>query len=177
MKDVIPVERIEKRILLLRGQKVMLDSALAELYGVTVGRLNEQVRRNASRFPADFMFQLEEGEVKNLRSQFAISSSSYGGRRYLPYAFTEQGVAMLSSVLRSERAVQVNIAIMRTFVNLRGLLSTHKDLARKLDDLERKYDAQFRVVFDAIRALMEPPAGAARRIGFDHPVRRAKARG
>jgi len=166
MKDLIPAERIGKRILFLRNQKVMLDSDLAHLYGVPVKVLNQAVKRNISRFPEDFMFQLSENEGNSLRSQFVTLEVGRGRhRKYQPYAFTEQGVAMLSSVLRSERAVQVNIAIMRTFVHLRGIISTHKDLARKLDALEQKYDAQFRVVFDAIRALMEPPAGAARRIG------------
>ena len=163
------VQRVERRILLLRGVKVMLDSDLAELYGVSTKRLNQQARRNAERFPSDFMFQLTEEEIENLRSQFAtsslrsqfaISKHVYGGRRYLPLVFTEQGVAMLSSVLRSRKAVLVNVAIMRAFVRLRELLATHKDLARKLQELERKYDKRFRVVFDAIRHLMasaEPP--------------------
>jgi len=166
MDQLMPIERIENRILLLRGQKVILDSDLAQLYGVPVSALNQAVKRNSSRFPEDFMFQLSENENESLLSQIVISKRGRGGRQNLPYAFTEQGVAMLSSVLRSERAVHVNIAIMRTFVHLRGIISTHKDLTRKLDALEQKYDAQFRVVFDAIRALMEPTAGAKRRIGF-----------
>ncbi len=163
------VRLVEHKIYLIRGQKVMLDSDLAELYGVVTYRLNEQVRRNKERFPMDFMFQLTGDEVAvlksqivtskddpNLRSQIAISSlkENYGGRRYLPYVFTEQGVAMLSSVLRSERAIQVNIAIMRAFVKLRQILASHKDLAEKLDALEAKYDKNFKVVFDAIKALM-----------------------
>jgi hypothetical protein len=161
----LPAERIEQAILLIRGQKVMLDSDLAELYGVPTKRLTEAVRRNKSRFPSDFMFQLTTSEFENLRTQFA--TSSWGGRRYSPFVFTEHGILMLSSVLRSERAVQVNIAIMRAFVRLREMLATHKELARKLDELERKYDAQFRVVFDAIRQLMAPPTAAEkRRIGF-----------
>lgn len=166
MDQLMPLERIEKRIHLLRGQKVILDNDLAELYGVETKNLNKAVARNISRFPEDFMIRLTAEEDRGLRFQLGTSNAVRGGRRYLPYAFTEQGVAMLSSVLRSERAVQVNIAIMRAFVQLRGMISSHKDLVRKLDALENKYDAQFRVVFDAIRALMEPPAGGTRRIGF-----------
>jgi len=165
-RALIPPERIERSILLIRGHKVMLDSDLAELYGVTTKRLNEQVRRNLSRFPEDFMFQLTESETHLLRSQFATSKEGRGGRRYLPYAFTEQGVAMLSSVLNSERAIKVNIEIMRTFVRLRRILASHADLARKLDSLEKKYDTQFKVVFDAIRELMKPPETKKRPIGF-----------
>lgn len=158
---------IERRIFLVRGHKVMLDSDLAELYEVPTKRLNEAVRRNRDRFPEDFMLELTAEEAESLRSQFATSNVGRGGRRYAPYVFTEQGVAMLSSVLRSERAVQVNIAIMRAFVRLRELLSTHADLARKLEDLERKYDRQFKAVFDAIRELMRPePLPEKRRIGF-----------
>ncbi len=150
MKELIPVEIIEKKIYLIRGHKVMLDSDLAELYGVETKRLNEQVRRNLKRFPDDFMFQLTEEEAESLRSHFATLKSGRGKhRKYLPYAFTEQGVAMLSSVLNSDRAIEVNVQIMRTFVKLREMLSTHKDLARKLADMEKKYDAQFNVVFDA----------------------------
>ncbi|OGR89080.1 MAG: DNA-binding protein [Elusimicrobia bacterium RIFCSPLOWO2_01_FULL_59_12] len=132
----------------------MLDSHLADLYGVKTKVLLQAVKRNLDRFPEDFMFKISPHEAENLRSQ--IVTSSWGGRRYMPYAFTEQGVAMLSSVLRSRRAIQVNVAIMRAFVKLRELLATHKDLARKLAELERKYDTQFKVVFDAIRQLMEP---------------------
>ena len=164
--SLIPAERIERSILLIRGHKVMLDSDLAELYGVSTKRLNEQVRRNLSRFPEDFMFQLAEPETQLLRSQIATSKRGRGGRRYLPYAFTEQGVAMLSSVLGSEQAVQVNIEIMRAFVRLRRILASHADLARKLQALENKYDAQFKVVFDAIRELMKPPESKKRPIGF-----------
>ncbi|HEY7090150.1 MAG TPA: ORF6N domain-containing protein [Tepidisphaeraceae bacterium] len=153
-RAIIPVERIEGNIFLIRGEKVMLDSDLAELYGESTKRLNEAVRRNPDRFPSDFMFQLTVDETENLRSQIATSKAR-GGRRYLPYAFTEQGVAMLSSVLRSKRAVQVNVQIMRTFVKLRQMLSSHAELARKLELLEQKYDRQFKVVFDAIRMLME----------------------
>jgi hypothetical protein len=167
MDSIVPVELIERKIYLIRGHKVMIDRDLADLYEVPTSRLNERVKRNITRFPADFMFQLSHEEAENLRSQFATSSSGHGGRRYQPYVFTEQGVAMLSSVLNSERAVQVNIAIMRAFVKLREMISTHKDLARKLASLEKKYDAQFRVVFDAIRELMEPIANTKKRkIGF-----------
>jgi hypothetical protein len=165
-RSLIPVERIERSILLIRGHKVMLDSDLAGLYGVTTKRLNEQVRRNFPRFPEDFMFQLTELETQLLRSQFATSKKGRGGRRYSPYAFTEQGVAMLSSVLNSERAIKVNIEIMRAFVRLRRMLASHADLARKLEALEKKYDAQFRVVFEAIRELMKPPETKRRPIGF-----------
>jgi len=164
---VISASSIEQRIYLIRKQKVMLDADLAELYGVPTRRLNEQVRRNFNRFPGDFMFQLTFEEAESLRSQIATSKTGRGGRRYLPYAFTEQGVAMLSTVLNSERAVQVNIAIMRTFVKLREMLATHKDLARKLQALEKKYDRQFKVVFDAIRQLMRPEElPKQRQIGF-----------
>jgi hypothetical protein len=166
----IPVDRIEKAIFLIRGHKVMLDAELAELYGVTTKRLNEQVRRNLSRFPADFMFQLEDQEASALRSQFATSKEGRGGRRYLPYVFTEQGVAMLSSVLRSERAIQVNIAIMRVFVRLREMMATHKELAIKLKELEGRiqdHDEQIVAIFEAIRQLMKPPKPPRRRIGFE----------
>jgi hypothetical protein len=161
-------ETVEHAILLLRGHRVMLDETLAELYGVTVSRLNEQVRRNIERFPADFMFQLSPDEVDRLRSQNAILKTGDRGehRKYLPYAFTEQGVAMLSGVLRSPRAVQVNVEIMRAFVRLRQMLQQNTELARKLAALEKKYDAQFKVVFDAIRELMTPPTQSKRRIGF-----------
>ena len=144
----------------------MLDAVLAVLYGVSTKRLNEHVRRNRSRFPDDFMFQLTREEVRSLRSQFATSKQGRGGRRYAPLVFTEQGIAMLSSVLNSERAIQVNIEIMRAFVRLREMIATHKDLARKLAALEKRYDAQFKVVFDAIRELMAPPEPNKRKIGF-----------
>jgi len=148
MKELIFVETIEQKIYLVRGHKVMLDRDLAEMYEVPTRRLNEQVKRNISRFPSDFMFQLSSEEADNLRSQFATSSSGHGGRRYLPYVFTEQGVAMLSSVLNSERAVQVNIAIMRTFVKLRQMLASNAELARRLAAMEKKYDTQFYPVRD-----------------------------
>ncbi|NWF52847.1 MAG: ORF6N domain-containing protein, partial [Nitrospirae bacterium] len=156
MKAIIPVEIIEKKILLIRGEKVMLDADLAELYGVETKILVRAVKRNIDRFPSDFMIQLNKKEFENLRFQFG-TSSRWGGRRYLPYAFTEQGVAMLSSVLNSDRAIKVNIEIMRAFVRLRQLLASNKELARRLDELEKKYDAQFKAVFDAIRQLMIPP--------------------
>jgi hypothetical protein len=162
------VERIESRILVIRGQKVMLDASLAALYKVTTKALNQAVKRNLVRFPGDFMIQLAAGEATFLRSQSVTLKTGRGRhRKYQPYAFTEQGVAMLSSVLRSERAVLVNVEIMRAFVRLRRMLETHADLARKLAALERKYDAQFKSVFDAIRELMAPPEPKPRRrIGF-----------
>jgi hypothetical protein len=162
----VPAERIERRILVIRGQKVMLDADLAELYRVPTKSLNLAVKRNSARFPEDFMFRLTPDEADALRFQIETSKRGRGGRRYFPYAFTEQGVAMLSSVLRSERAAQVNVAIMRAFVKLREMLASHADLARQLDRMEKKYDAQFRVVFDAIRELMAPTTRARRRIGF-----------
>ena len=157
--SLIPVERIEKSILLIRQRKVMLDADLADLYEVRTKNLVKAVKRNLDRFPADFMFQLTNQEVTNLRFQFGTSSydRKWGGRRYAPYAFTEQGVAMLSSVLNSKRAVHVNIEIMRAFVNLRELISSHAHLAKKIAELEKRYDHQFKVVFDAIRKLMMSP--------------------
>jgi hypothetical protein len=165
-KYVIPMERITQAILLIRGHKVILDTDLANLYEVETKVLIQAVKRNIDRFPEDFMFQLTKNEYNILRSQF-VTSSEWGGRRYPPYAFTEQGVAMLSSVLRSRRAVQVNIEIMRTFVKLREMLSSHKDLARKLNNLEKKYDEKFKIVFDAIRQLMSTSDSKKKRpIGF-----------
>ncbi len=152
---LLPVEIIQNKIFLIRGQKVMLDKDLAQLYQVATKRFNEQVKRNIKRFPEDFMFQLTQEEFDNLRSQFA--TSSWGGRRYLPYVFTDYGVAMLSSVLNSDRAIDVNIQIMRVFTKLRELMLSHKDLARKIEELEKKYDKQFVVVFEAIRKLMTAP--------------------
>lgn len=162
---LVPVERIEGTILLIRGQKVILDADLAALYGARTAALLQAVKRNLDRFPDDFMFQLSKREFKNLRSQF-VTSSRWGGRRYPPYAFTEQGVAMLSSVLKSRRAVWVNIEIMRAFVRLRRMLASHAGLQRRLDELEKKYDEKFRAVFDAIRQLMKPPEPKRARIGF-----------
>ncbi len=161
---LLPAERIEFAILALRGERVMLDEDIAALYGVETKTLIRSMKRNLDRFPLDFMFQVTQEEAKILRCQ--IGTSSWGGRRYLPYAFTEQGVAMLSSVLRSERAVHVNIEIMRAFVRLRRVMTTQADLVRRLDELEQRYDGQFTVVFDALRQMMEPPERGARRIGF-----------
>jgi hypothetical protein len=155
---------IENKIVVVRGSKVMLDRDLAELYGVDTKVLNQAVRRNLSRFPEDFMFQLASGEIESLSLQ--AKREGRGGNRYLPYVFTEQGVAMLSSVLNSERAVLVNIEIMRAFVRLRQILSSNADLARKLEALEKKYDGHLKVVFDAIRELMTPKAPKSKPIGF-----------
>ncbi len=162
--DLLPQQIIESKIYILRGKKVMLDKELATLYGVETFNLNKAVKRNIDRFPEDFMFQLNKEEFKNLIFHFGISS--WGGTRKLPYAFTENGVAMLSSVLNSQRAIMVNIQIMRTFTKVREMLITHKDLAKRLDELEKKYDTQFRTVFDAIRQLMAPPEKKKRKIGF-----------
>jgi hypothetical protein len=170
-QELVPAEIIERRILLLRGHKVMLDSHLAELYQVPTKVLNQAVKRNRDRFPEDFMFRLSDEEKESLRSQ--IVTSSYGGRRYLPYVFTEQGVAMLSTVLNSKRAIAVNIAIMRTFVRLRHILATHKELAERLAATEKKYDQQFKVVFDILKRLMEPPPEPPKRpLGFVSPGKR-----
>ena len=172
---LLPPERIERSILLIRGQKVMLSVHLAELYDVETRALNQAVKRNIIRFPEDFMFQLSEAEAQQLVSQNVIPHKKYFGGS-LPYAFTEQGVAMLSSVLNSERAIKVNIEIMRAFVRLRRILASHAELARKLDALEKKYDAQFKVVFEAIRELMKPPESKKRPIGFlVYPVRDHKS--
>jgi hypothetical protein len=163
--DRITSYRIASMIHVIRDERVMLDSDLAELYKVETKVLLQSVKRNIDRFPIDFMFQLTIDEYKSLRSQI-VTSKKRGGRRYPPYVFTEQGVAMLSSVLRSQRAVQVNIEIMRTFVKFRRMLVSHDKLAKKLDNLERKYDSQFKVIFDAIRKLMAPTESTQRRIGF-----------
>jgi len=177
-QPTLPAAHVEQRIVLLRGQKVMLDRDLADLYGVLTRALNQAVKRNRDRFPADFMFQLTIEEWDASRSQTVTASYGAKGMRSqivtasrrnisaLPYAFTEQGVAMLSSVLRSKRAVMVNIEIMRAFVRLRQILGAHADLARKLAALERKYDSQFKAVFDAIRGLMTTPPAKKRPIGF-----------
>jgi len=166
-RDAAPVEQIESRIILVRGQRVILDEDLAELYGVEVKALNQAVRRNIERFPADFLIQLADSDALSLRSQIVTLKTGRGEhRKYPPLAFTEQGIAMLSSVLRSRRAVLVNVQIMRTFVRLRQMLAANADLARKLAALENKYDAQFKVVFDAIRELMAPPTVTKRPIGF-----------
>ena len=178
MREIVPQEIIQQKIFLIRGHKVMLDKDLAQLYGVTTGNLNKAVNRNLNRFPDDFMFRLTKEEFKNLIFHFGTSNlksqnviSSWGGTRKLPRAFTEQGVSMLSSVLRSKRAILVNIAIMRTFVKLREILSTHKELSHKLSQLERKiekHDEEIKTIFDAIRQLMTPPEKPRRQIGF-HP--------
>ena len=165
MPNLILQERVEGKILLIRSTKVMLDRDLAELYEVETRVLNQAVQRNIERFPGDFMFQLTKEEFNILKSQ--IVTSSWGGIRKLPYVFTEQGVAMLSSVLNSQRAIQVNIQIMRAFTKLREMLLTHKDLKRKIEAMEKKYDRQFKIVFDAIRQLLEPPKKPITRvIGF-----------
>lgn len=168
MTTLISLERIGEKILLLRGQKVILDRDLAELYGVTVKSLNQAVRRNKARFPSDFVFQLTRTEMVHfLRSQFVTSNENRGGRRYNAYAFTEQGVAMLSSVLHSARAIQVNIAIMRAFIQLRKWLISHAEIERKLHEMEQKYDQQFQAVFEAIRQLITPEVPENdRKIGF-----------
>jgi hypothetical protein len=168
----ISADRIERSIHLIRGQKVMLDRDLAELYGVETRVLKQAVRRNVKRFPPDFMFELTRQENQSLRSQ-NVTLERGRHSKYLPFAFTEQGVAMLSSVLNSDRAIDVNIEIMRAFVRLRQLLAAHKDLARKLAALERKYDYQFKIVFEAIAELMTPPEKPARKIGFEVKERRA----
>jgi len=168
ISSLIPQEVVENRIFLIRRHKVMLSTHLAELYGVEVRALVQAVKRNIERFPNDFMFQLNEKEFENLKSQFVISSWG-GAHRSRPYAFTEQGVAMLSSVLHSKRAIQVNIAIMRAFVRLRGIISSHKELAHKLQELDRKsvkHDADIQAIFKAIHQLIEAPQKPKRRIGF-----------
>jgi hypothetical protein len=164
-----PVERIENAILVIRGQKVILDEALAALYGVTTKRLNEQLKRNVGRFPPDFMFKLSAGEFANLKSHFATSSSTWGGRRKPPIAFTEHGAIMAAAVLNSPKAIEMSVLVVRAFVKLRIILAAHRQLAAKLEELERKlstHDQQIVVLFDAIRGLMAPPAKPKRRIGF-----------
>lgn len=157
--------RIESKIFVIRGHKVMLDADLALLYGVSTGRFNEQVRRNKERFPKEFMFQLTKEEFENLKSQFAISTS-HGGRRKLPWAFTEHGAIMAATLLNSPRAVATSVYVVRAFVKLRQMAFSLQDLTSKLNSLEKKYDAQFQVVFKAIRELMTPPDPPRRRIGF-----------
>jgi hypothetical protein len=167
-KEVIPVQRVAQSIRWIRGQKVLLDSDLAALYGVTTGNLNKAVKHNAQRFPSDFMFRLSTQEVQNLRFQFGISRS--GGRRALPYVFTEQGIATLSSVLNSDRAIRVNIAIMRVFVKLRQTLETNGELTQNFSELEQrvgKHDEEIAAILEAIRRLMAPPKKPRREIGFD----------
>ena len=165
----VSIQFVERRIYLIRGHKVMIDEDLAELYGVSTSRLNEQVRRNRKRFPEDFMFQLTKEEAENLRSQFAISRSTHGGRRSLPCAFTEHGVAMLSSVLNTDRAIEVNITIMRAFIRLRQLLESNEELNRKFAAVIRKlstHDKYFQVVFNELKRLTEQPAPSRKQIGF-----------
>lgn len=162
-KEIVPQEIIESKIYVVRGHNVMLDSDLAALYGVTTKNLNKAVSRNLESFPEDFMYKLAKSDLQNLRFQFG--TSRWGGRRYIPYVFTQNGVSMLSSVLKSPRARQVNIQIMRTFTKLKELLATHADLRRKLEEMEKKYDYQFKVVFDAIKSLIAAPP-AAKKIGF-----------
>ena len=166
---VMSVHLIERRIYLIRGQKVMIDEDLAELYGVSTKRLNQQVSRNRKRFPEDFMFQLTKSETESLRLQFATSKRGRGGRRTLPYAFTEQGVAMLSSVLNSDHAIEVNIAIMRAFVRLRQMLESNEELNRKFAAVIRKlstHDKYFKVVFDELKKLTQQPRNQRKQIGF-----------
>lgn len=163
--SLVPVERIDAIIYVLRGEKVILDKNIASLYEVPTKVLMQAVKRNLKRFPKDFMFQLTAEETRDLR--FQIGTSSWGGSRYRPYAFTEQGVAMLSGVLRSARAVQVNVEVMRAFVRLRRMAASREDLARKIEELEEKYDSKFSVVFDALRELMAAPEASDRPIGFE----------
>lgn len=165
VQALVPSEVVESIIIVLRGEKVILDRHIARLYEVETKMLVRAVKRNLERFPKDFMFQLTAEETGILRCQFG--TSSWGGSRYRPYAFTEQGVAMLSGVLRSERAVQVNVEIMRTFVRLRRMAASREDLARKIEALEKKYDSKFSVVFDALRELMAAPEPSDRPIGFE----------
>jgi hypothetical protein len=164
MKSLVKQEEITGRIFFLRGEKVIIDRDLALLYGVATKVLMQAVKRNLERFPSDFMFQLTQEEFKNLKSQFV--TSSWGGRRYLSYTFTEQGVAMLSGILNSERAIKVNIEIMRAFVQLRRLVNSNKELAKKIEQLESKYDEQFRIVFEAIRQLIKEEDKPKSKIGF-----------
>ncbi len=172
MKSLVPVEIIERKILLIRGKKVILDADLAELYGVETKALKRSVKRNIDRFPEDFLIQITSEEFESLRYHFGTSKR--GGVRYLPYAFTENGVTMLSSILNSKRSIQVNIQIMRTFTRLREIMASHKDLARRLDELEKKYDGQFKIVFDALRALVAPPVKPKRKIGFGLKEKQAR---
>ena len=173
MPDIMPMERIVSKIYIIRETRVMIDGDLAELYGVETRVLKQAVRRNITRFPEDFMFELTEDENRALRSQNVILKRGQHSK-YLPFAFTEQGVAMLSSVLNSDRAIQVNILIMRAFTRLRQMLSTHEELKRKIEAMERKYDHQFQVVFEAIRQLMVEAEKPKRKIGFKVKEPKAK---
>jgi hypothetical protein len=163
-EDFIPPQQVTDHIHIVRGQKIILDFDLAALYGVPTKRLNEQVRRNLDRFPSDFMFQVTENELEILRSQFA--TSSWGGRRRPPYAFTEHGALMAANVLNSQTAIKVSLEVIRAFIQLRQILVVHRDLEKKLNDLEKKYDAKFKVVFDTVKQLMIPPEIKRRRIGI-----------
>ena len=173
----LPIERIQQSILLIRGKKVMLDADLAQLYGVSTKRLNEQVRRNRDRFPEDFMFQLNPAEAGVLRSQFATSKTGRGGRRYLPFAFTEHGAIMLAAVLNTPRAIEVSVFVVRAFVKLREMLASHKELAVKVAELERKigsHDEAIRSLLSAIRHLMIEPASPRKQIGFQVREKRSR---
>jgi ORF6N domain len=175
---IVLVRKVDSKILLLRGHKVIMDADLSELYGVSVKRLNEQVKRNARRFPPDFVFHLSRSEYQNLRSQIATSSSEHGGRRYLPYAFTEHGAIMAATVLNSKRAIEMSIFVVRAFVRMRDTLATNRQVLAKLSALERRveiHDADIQELVDALRALMAPPPPNHRRIGFEMPAGSAKA--
>ena len=177
--NMVVLKPVEPRILVLRGSRVILDSELAELYGVQVKRLNEQVRRNAERFPQDFMFQLSPNEHENLRSQFATSSSSHGGRRHRPYAFTEHGAIMAATILSTKRAIEMTVFVVRAFVRLRDMVATNGKVAGKLAELERRlkgHDAAIQAIINAIDELMAPQPRKRRQIGFRVPVRALKAR-
>lgn len=172
--SLIPVERIENIIYVIRGQRVMMDEDLAQLYGVPTKRFNEQIYRNIDRFPEDFAFQLTKEEWGNLRSQFATSSSAHGGRRYLPYVFTEHGVVMLANVLRSKRATIISVEVVRAFIRFRQMLASHQEFAKEIITIKsftlkyaQKTDQEFRKVWRAIEKLSEPPPKPERRIGFD----------
>ena len=178
IEHMVLIKPVEPKILVLRGMRVILDSELAELYGVQVKRMNEQVKRNAARFPPDFMFQLSPGEDKNLRSQFATSSSSHGGRRHLPYAFTEHGAIMAATVLSTKRAIEMSVFVVRAFVRLRDMLATNGKVASKLAELERRlkgHDAEIHAIIDAINELMAPEPRKRRQIGFRPPAKALKA--
>jgi phage regulator Rha-like protein len=179
-KAIALVKQTESKIQIIRGQKVILDMDLAELYGVPVRQLNQQIKRNADRFPSDFLFRLSRSEYENLRSQFVISSSSYGGRRYLPYAFTEHGAIMAATVLNSERAVEMSIFVVRAFVRMREVLSSNQKIVSKLGELERRletHDSDIQQLIEAIRELMTPPEPNRRKIGFEFPSAPAKTHG
>lgn len=164
MKSLVPIEVVERKILLIRGQKVILDVDLAELYGVTTKVFNQAVKRNTDRFPKDFMFQLTSGEALSMRSQFVTASKR--NIRYRPHAFTEHGIIMAASILNSQRAIDASVFVVRAFIKLREMIASHKDLARKLNDLEKKYDGQFQVVFEAIRQILEVEEKPKKKIGF-----------